>query len=107
MNTNYHEICVRSLRWAHDRDFTGYSKFDALNSPLLRLISQKSRFLRAGFVFGISRSPVNIRPLLFVRKKQNPKGLGLFARAYFNMFEISGDESFKDEGLPPFRLRPG
>lgn len=99
MVNDYCRICIRSLSWARQHNFTGYSKFDALNSPLLRGLAGKSRFLRAGFVFGVSRSPVNIRPLLFVRKKQNPKGLGLFARAYFNMFEITGDESFKDQGL--------
>jgi len=99
MNSEYVDICLRSLAWARRRNYQGYSKFDALNSPLLRTISASSRLLRSGFVFGLSRMPVNIRPMLLVRRKQNPKGLALFARAYFNMYKVLGNETLKDEGL--------
>ena len=95
--TNYLTICERSLDWARKRQFRGYSKFDALNSPLLRGISCKSTFLRKAFVFAVSRMPVNIRPLLGVIKKQNPKGLALFARAYLNLFQLTGDDSYKKQ----------
>lgn len=95
--TNYLKICESSLEWARQQQFRGYSKFDALNSPLLRLFSCKSTFLRKAFVFAISRSPVNIRPLLGVVKKQNPKGLALFARSYLNLYELTGNESYKTQ----------
>lgn len=99
MKPEYENICIGALGWAREQDYKGYSKFDALNSPLLAWLAGGCRFLRGGFVFGMSRMPVNLRPLLFVRKKQNPKGLALFARSYFNLYEINGDESFKEEGL--------
>ncbi len=107
MKTDIRDVCIRSLEWARARDYKGYSKFDALNSPLLRALAGKSRFLRAAFVFGMSRMPVNIRPLLLVQKKQNPKALALFARAYFNMFRITGNEFFKEEGLRLLKLLLG
>ena len=72
--TDYLKICESSLEWALKQQYRGYSKFDALNSPLLWAVSCKSSFLRKAFVFGLSRSPVNIRPLLFVRKNKTPKG---------------------------------
>ncbi len=99
MRAEYIDICSRSLNGAKQQNYCGYSKFDALNSPVLWALAARSRFLRAGFVFAVSRSPINIRPLLFVRKKQNPKGLGLFARAYFNLYQATNDSSLKDEGL--------
>ena len=99
MKPEYKNICIGALGWAREQDYKGYSKFDALNSPLLAWLAGGCRFLRGGFVFGMSRMPVNLRPMLFVRKKQNPKGLALFARSYFNLYEITGDESFKEEGL--------
>jgi len=99
MEPEYKKICIDALGWAREQDYKGYSKFDALNSPLLAKLAGRSRLLRGGFVFGMSRMPVNLRPLLFVPKNQNPKGLALFARAYFNLYEITGDESFKEEGL--------
>ena len=99
MNNKYLNICKKSLIWAKKRNFYGYSKFDALNSPLLYLIAKKSKFLRAAFVFGNSRMPVNIRPMLFVKKKQNPKGLALFARAYLNLFDLTKSEEFKNNAV--------
>lgn len=99
MKPEYKNICIGALGWAREQDYKGYSKFDALNSPLLAWLAGGCRFLRGGFVFGMSRMPVNLRPVLFVPKKQNPKGLALFARSYFNLYEITGDEPFKEEGL--------
>ncbi|MBN2377872.1 MAG: hypothetical protein JXD22_15855 [Sedimentisphaerales bacterium] len=42
--------------------------------------------------------PFNVRPLLGVRKKQNPKGLALFGRALFNMFRLTDDETYLGRG---------
>lgn len=95
------EICERSLRWAQERHYTGYSKFDALNSPLLSLIANRSYYVRAGFTFGLSRMPINIRPFLLVKKKQNPKGLSLFARAHFNMWHNTHE---KNSGKKDYEL---
>jgi hypothetical protein len=97
--TDYLKICESSLEWARKRQYKGYSKFDALNSPLLLAISCKSAFLRKAFVFGLSRFPINIRPLLGVRRKQNPKGLALFARTYLNLFELTRQTEFQQEAF--------
>ena len=104
---NVIDVCIRSLEWARFRNYRGYSKFDALNSPLLMAVSEKSHFLRSAFVFGMSRMPVNIRPLFFVQKKQNPKGLALFARAYLNLYRPTGNGFFKDEGLRLLKILLG
>lgn len=97
--SDYLKICESSLEWARQRDYRGYSKFDALNSPVLWAISCKSAFLRKAFVFALSRCPVNIRPLLGVRQKQNPKGLALFARAYLNLYELTQRTEYQQEAL--------
>ena len=93
------ELCRRALHWAQERNYTGYDKHDALNSPLLRRLTAKSRKLRAASVYAVSRSPVNLRPLLGVRKGQNPKGLSLFARTCFNLYTLTGERRYLDEGL--------
>ena len=97
METKYLQICQEAFNWARQRDFRGYSKFDALNSPFLWFLSAHSVFLRKAFVFALSRSPVNIRPLLSVRKKQNPKGLALFARCALNLYTLTGQEEYKHQ----------
>ncbi len=95
----YLEVCLKALAWAKERDYTGYSKFDALNSPLLKRLTGKRRLLRGGVTYLVSRAPFNVRPLLGVQKRQNPNGLALFARAYFNLSHITGETSYADDGL--------
>lgn len=97
MNTEPLTICQTALQWAQRRQYRGYSKFDALNSPPLRMLSAKSTFLRKALVFALSRSPVNIRPLLGVQKKQNPKGLALFARCCSNLHELTSQTEYKQQ----------
>jgi hypothetical protein len=87
--TNILNITQEALNWAHRADYRGYSKFDVLNSPIIYTLTKYSSFLRKAFTFVNSRMPINIRPLLLVQKKQNPKGLALFARSYLNLFTLT------------------
>ena len=73
MIIDYKSILLKTLDSSKKNDFYGYSKFDALNSPLLELISGENKFLRGGFIYLVSRMPINIRPLLFVKKYQQKK----------------------------------
>ena len=94
----YLDACLKSLRWAEERDYTGYSKFDALNSPLLKALFGKIRLARGGVTYLLSRSPIEVRPLLGVRKKQNPAGLALFASTYFNLYRLTGEATHLEKG---------
>ena len=77
-------------------DYAGYDPYDALNSPLLRVLSGRSKMLRMAFTQLLRRSPVNLRPLLGVRKGHNPKGIGLFLWGYAKLYKLHGwDEDLK------------
>ncbi len=93
------KILKHALKWAESEKFRGYSKFDALSSPFLYLISIKWKFLRHLFIYLMSRSPINLRPFFGVQKKHNPKGLALFSRTYFNLYKYSGDKVNLLKGL--------
>ena len=56
-------------------DYAGYDPYDALSSPLIRLISSKSKNLRIVFTQFLRRCPVNLRPLLGIKKGHNPKDI--------------------------------
>lgn len=90
-------MAVQALQWARTRNYVGYSKFDALNSPLLRRLAGEHFYLRAGFTYVISRAPVNLRPLLGVRKGENPKALALFAAACLNLYDVTGERIWREE----------
>lgn len=75
------------LTWSRNREYAGYSKHDALNSPFLSACSLQQPLLRLIITQGVMRFPVNIRPLLGVPTGRNPKGIGLFAYAYLDLAE--------------------
>jgi len=88
----YKQILLTALDWAEKNNYSGYSKFDALNSPILRKLCGNSTLARSVFVYLNSRSPINVRPFIFVEKRQNPKGLALFARSYFNLYNLTNNK---------------
>jgi len=69
------------LRWCRGESWMGYDPYDGLNAPLGRLWPMRNRLARTALTQLVKRSPVNLRPLLGIRKAANPKGLALAARA--------------------------
>jgi len=69
-------------------DFSGYDPYDALNSPFLRFLSRKSKWVRIAFMQLLRRCSVNLRPLFGIRKGHNPKGIGLFLSNYAKLYAV-------------------
>lgn len=83
---------------AEKENYCGYSKFDALNSPFLHKLSLGHKWLRLLFIQAIKECPVNLRPILAVEKSRNPKGIALFARAYFLLYEKTKEVQYLRHG---------
>jgi hypothetical protein len=83
--------CRRVLAYAEARNYAGYSKYDSLNSLFIRAICLNIPLLRLVTQQIVMRSPINLRPLLGVKKSKNPKGMGLFALAYLNLYAALGE----------------
>ncbi len=79
------------LQYAEANDYKGYNKYDALDSKFLWFFSFGNKFLRLLYSQIVMRAPINIRPLFFVPKTRNPKGIALFAMAYMNRYKVSGN----------------
>jgi rhamnogalacturonyl hydrolase YesR len=75
-------------------DYSGYCKFDALNSAFLKKISFNSKWLRLACTQFVKEMPFHIRPLLGVTKSRNPKGIALFVRAYLFLYQSTSDPEF-------------
>ena len=75
------------IDYAASRDYKGYNKYDALDSKFLWFMSFGSKFLRLVYSQVVMRAPINIRPLFFVPKTRNPKGIALFAMAFMNLYK--------------------
>lgn len=89
-------LCRRALAYAEANEYEGYSKYDALSSPLLHRLSLNHKYLRLIYTQAVMRAPVNLRPLLCVPKQKNPKGVALFAHAYCNLYELWDDPGDRD-----------
>lgn len=72
--------------WIEKEEFRGWDPHDALNSVVLRRIAGGNRRLGMTLVQALRRSPLNLRPLLGVRKGINPKAMGLFMATYAHKF---------------------
>jgi rhamnogalacturonyl hydrolase YesR len=93
----YQKILIEILEAARAKNYAGYSKFDALNSPVLSFLSFNSRWLRLLYTQLVKESPFHIRPLLGVEVSRNPKGIALFARAYLFLYQKTGKPEYLSE----------
>ena len=80
------------LRSAHDCDYEGYSKHDALNTPWLEALAGDSKILRLLAIQLVMRFPLHVRPRIATRVARNAKGLSLLSRALLARYRVLGDE---------------
>ncbi len=81
--------------------FMGYDPYDTLNSHF-----DFSRFGKWGAAVAIQvqkRNPINIRSLLGIPKGFNPKGVGLFLKAYALRYDSTGDVRYLKKANQLFR----
>lgn len=71
----------RLLRFCRIEAWAGYDPYDGLNSPLAQTFLVKTKLARTLLIQAVKRSPVNLRPLLGIKKEINPKGIALAARS--------------------------
>jgi hypothetical protein len=74
---------LRTESYVFAEGFRGYDPYDALLSPIFRLPLLRSlKIPRLAVQQGLRRLPVNLRPLLGIRRGLNPVTLGLAVEAY-------------------------
>jgi rhamnogalacturonyl hydrolase YesR len=84
-------------RWLQENDYRGYDTFDGLNARYLRGLTFESPILRTILLQGVRRFPMNVRPLLGVRRERSTKGMGFLARGFMRMHDATRDRSWADK----------
>lgn len=83
-------------KWVSDKNYKGYDPYDGLNSKILNYIKINNKYFRIAWIQILKRSPVNLRPLLFVPTGCNPKGMGLFLASNVAIYKkTSNPENLK------------
>lgn len=85
------------MSYIEESQFKGYDPYDALNSPILRLLSLNRKYLRIAFIQGLKRMPVNLRPVFGIAKGYNPKAIGLFLWGYTKLYRVEPKEHYLDK----------
>jgi len=87
-----HEDLFEKLALFGQREnWKGYDPYDALNSPILKTLTFGNRFLGIVSLQLLKRCPVNLRPILLIKKGINPKGFGLLISCYVLKYKLSND----------------
>lgn len=74
------------VAYCQAHDWAGWDPYDALNSRLFQAVPLlNSRIPQIALTQALKRSPVNLRSLLLIPKKQNPKALALFLSAFVKL----------------------
>lgn len=85
--TQLNESIERLESWIERSDFKGYEPFDGLSSWARPMLGG-SVFLERVLMQVVRRSPVNLRPLLGISRKESTKGSGYFAAGYLNLHKL-------------------
>lgn len=97
MNMNFENELKQLHHWCAANEFAGYDPYDTLNSPINFKV-----FGKWGPPIAIQvqkRNPYNIRPVLGINKGHNPKGMGLFLKAYSLLYKKTGDKTYLEKAV--------
>ena len=83
------------MLYIESENYKGYDPYDILNAKLSFSLLGKWGPALATQVH--KRNPINLRPLLGIKKGFNPKGMGLLLKAYCILFQISGEKEYKQK----------
>ena len=87
----------RLLCWLEREDYKGYDTFDGLNARFLRPFTFNNKYLRIALQQGVRRFPINLRPVLGVKKNHSTKAMGFFAKAFLRLGGATGNPIWSEK----------
>ena len=84
-------------QWLEASDHRGYDTFDGLNARFVRPLTFETRLGRTVLQQGVRRFPLNLRPLLGIRKNYSSKGMGFLARGFIRLHQTTGNTVWKEK----------
>jgi len=83
------------IEYCKSEGWAGYDPYDGLNSPLLKyLFLNRNKYFRILIIQFFKNFPINLRPLFFIKKDFNAKGLGLFLSSLIDIYKYTGDAKY-------------
>lgn len=91
------ESLCRLTEWLEANDYQGYDTFDGLNARVLRPLTFDNRFLLMVLQQGVRRFPINMRPMLGIKKSHSSKAMGFLARGFMRLYDATGNTEWRDK----------
>ncbi len=91
----YEDVLQQLQNFIEREKFHGYDPYDTLNSPLpFHWLGKWGRPIAIQIQ---KRNPVNIRPLIGIKKGFNPKAIGLFLHGYSLMYQRTPSDQIRSQ----------
>lgn len=90
---------LKLQNWLDNNGWEGFDPYDALNSELICKLSCNKKILKIIYTQALKRISWNIRSLLKMNPSINPKGMGLFASSYIELFRSTKEKNFLDKAI--------
>ena len=94
---SYNSSLLKLKSYIEKQNYKGYDPYDALNSTFLRFFSFNRKYPRIAFIQLLKHLPLNLRPLLGIKKSHNPKGLGLFLWSYAKLYKLEQKREYLEK----------
>jgi polysaccharide biosynthesis protein VpsJ len=91
------ESINRLSQWLEANHYEGYDTFDGLNARYVRWLTFENPLLRIVLQQGVRRFPINLRPVLGVRKSRSTKGMGFLSIGFIRLHKLTGEQSWAEK----------
>src|SRR5262249_32106094 len=78
-------------------EYSAYDNLHGLSARLVRPFTFNSKLAKTVLQQGVRRFPLNLRPLLGVRKGHSSKGMGFLARGFIRLHQVTGEKLWADK----------
>ena len=97
LKSQIYEALGRLSDWLEKNDYRGYDTFDGLSARFVRPLTFNNKFLNIALQQTVRRFPLNLRPILGVRKSRSTKGMGFLAKGFIRLHDATADPTWRDK----------
>lgn len=83
--------------WITKNEWRAYDPFDGLNAKYLKFFTFNNHYLRIVLQQSVRRFPINLRPLLGIKKEVSSKGMGFCALGYLDLYKTNNNNKYKEK----------
>jgi len=96
--TNIIQNSVSKLdEWITRNNWKDYDPFDGLSSRFTDYITFDNHYIRIIMQQSVRRFPINIRPVLGIKKETSSKGMGYCSSGYLNLYQANREEIYLEK----------